>query len=104
MLEIQYNQRKEHNQVKIKLIGRLDTMTAPQLETAFQQFQLDDINDIEFDIKNLEYISSAGLRVFITMQKNIQQKKGKMKLSHVNEAVMEIFEITGLVDIFRIER
>ena len=102
MLEIQYSQRE--CEINIKIIGRLDTMTAPQLESTFHKLNEKDIIKIEIDMKVLEYVSSAGLRVFVSIQKIIHQKKGELIFINVTSSVMEIFEITGLLDIFIIKK
>ncbi len=83
------------------LEGRLDTTTAPQLEAELKR-SLDGIKGLVFDIEKLEYISSAGLRVLLSAQK-VMNKQGKMKITGANEAIMEIFEVTGFVDILNIE-
>lgn len=80
--------------------GRLDTSTAPELEK--QLGDLAGIDDLILDFDNLEYISSAGLRVILKAQK-IMNKQGSMKLVNVNDCVMEIFDITGFSDILNIE-
>ena len=85
----------------IAVAGRLDTTTAPQLEQVLKE-SLDGITDLSIDFKDLEYISSAGLRVLLSAQK-IMNTKGSMKLTGVNETVMEIFEVTGFSDILTIE-
>ena len=85
----------------ISLAGRLDTTTAPQLDDELKG-GLDGVEKLEFDFTDLEYISSAGLRVLLTAQKTMNQK-GSMKLTNVNETVMEIFDVTGFVDILTIE-
>lgn len=82
------------------LDGRLDTTTAPDLEN-----ELGDLNGIEelvIDMENLDYISSAGLRVILKAQK-IMNEKGSMKLKNVGESIMEVFEITGFSDFLTIE-
>lgn len=84
----------------VALSGRLDTNTAPQLEAALKP--LDGITELEFDFEKLEYVSSAGLRVLLSCQKTMK-KQGKMKLRHVCESIMEVFEITGFTDILTIE-
>lgn len=91
----------ENGKAKFSLFGRLDTTTAPQLEQAIKD-SLQGVNELVFDIKELEYVSSAGLRVFLSAQK-IMNTQGTMKLLNVNAAVMEIFEITGFSDILTIE-
>ena len=85
----------------VALEGRLDTVTAPDLETALRD-DLEDANTLTLDLEKLEYISSAGLRVLLMAQKQMS-KKGGMKLVHVNETVLEIFEVTGFTDILDIE-
>ncbi len=87
--------------VTLALEGRLDSTTAPALETELKAF-LDCASEIVFDMEKLEYISSAGLRVLLSAQK-VMVKKGGMKVIHANETVMEIFEITGFSDILNIE-
>ena len=85
----------------LKIAGALDTETAPQLE-ALLSSELAGINDLTLDLEALEYVSSAGLRVILNAQK-MMNAAGKMKLVHVNETVMEIFEITGFTSILTIE-
>lgn len=83
------------------LEGRLDTVTAPELEAAFRE-TLEGVTELTLDFGKLEYISSAGLRVLLAAQKQMN-KQGKMKLIHVGETIMEIFEVTGFSDILTIE-
>ncbi len=85
----------------IALEGRLDTTTAPELEKEIKA-SLNGITDLKLDLEKLEYISSAGLRVLLSAQK-IMNKQGSMKLSGVNDVVMEVFEVTGFADILTIE-
>ena len=85
----------------VKLEGRLDTTTAPQLENDLKSF-MESVTSLVFDFENLEYISSAGLRVLLTAQK-FMSKQGSMKLINVKEDVNEIFEVTGFSDILTIE-
>ena len=85
----------------IKLVGRLDTNTAPALEKTMNE-DIGDTKNLVLDVKGLEYISSAGLRVLLGAQKRLQ-KVGSMKLINVCDAVMEVFEITGFADILTIE-
>lgn len=87
--------------VTLNLSGRLDTSTAPQLEETLEGIY-PDAADLVLDFAELAYISSAGLRVILKAQKTMQAK-GSMKLIHVNDEVMEIFEITGFIDILTIE-
>ena len=83
--------------LRIALEGRLDTNTAPQLEAELKA-SLPGVTELELDFSGLEYISSAGLRVLLSAQKTMN-KQGKMTIHHVNETIMEVFEITGCVDI-----
>ena len=85
----------------VALEGRLDTTTAPKLEEKLLG-SVDGITRLVFDVEKLEYISSAGLRVLLAMQKLMNQQ-GEMVLQNVNEAVMEVSEVTGFSDILRIE-
>lgn len=87
----------ENAVMKISLDGRLDTLTAPQLETEIQG-KMEGITELEFDFDNLAYISSAGLRVLLTAQK-IMNKQGSMIIRNVKSEIKEIFEVTGFSDI-----
>ncbi|MBP5253210.1 MAG: STAS domain-containing protein [Lachnospiraceae bacterium] len=87
--------------LEIALEGRLDTMTAPQLEEEVKN-NIEGIKELIFDLKNLAYVSSAGLRVLLSAQK-IMNKQGSMTIRNANEEVMEIFEVTGFIDILNIE-
>jgi anti-sigma B factor antagonist len=99
MLNIE--KKQDGKNLTVALTGRLDTVTAPELESELAS-ALDDVENLVIDMKDLEYISSAGLRVLLTAQKTMNQK-GSMKLTNVNETVMEIFDVTGFVDILTIE-
>ena len=85
----------------VSLEGRLDTTTAPQLEESLRE-SMDGLEVLILDFQNLEYISSAGLRVLLSAQKSMA-KQGSMKLINVSDVIMEIFEVTGFVDILTIE-
>lgn len=95
------NKNKENTKFTLALEGRLDTATSPELD-AIIDTELTGISELVFDLAALDYISSAGLRVILKAQK-IMTKQGSMKLIHVNEAIMEIFDITGFMDILTIE-
>lgn len=91
----------EGNTLSVSLEGRLDTMTAPELEAAIK----DDLNNVEaavLDLKGLEYVSSAGLRVILTVHKALAGKNG-LTVKNPNETVSEVFEVTGFSDILNIE-
>ena len=87
--------------LEIALEGRLDTMTAPELEAELRE-SLDTAESLILDFGKLEYISSAGLRVLLTAHKAMAAKGG-MKVIHVNEVVREVFEVTGFSDILDVE-
>ena len=85
----------------LALEGRLDTTTAPELETVVKN-ELGDVKALIFDLGKLEYISSAGLRVLLSAQK-IMNKQGEMTVTGCSEEIMEIFEVTGFSDILNIQ-
>ena len=87
--------------VTLIVSGRLDTQTAPELEKELDA-TLAGIKELTFDMANLEYVSSAGLRVILKAQK-IMNTQGSMKLTGVNDSIMEVFDITGFLDILTIE-
>jgi anti-sigma B factor antagonist len=94
---------KKINQDAATLIvsGRLDTQTAPELENELDSI-LSGLKELTFDMTNLEYVSSAGLRVILKAQKAMNAQ-GSMKLTGVNDSIMEVFDITGFLDILTIE-
>ena len=81
--------------------GRLDTVTAPEMEKTVNEI-LPELRELVMDFKDLEYISSAGLRVLLSAQKAMN-KQGKMTVCNVNETITEIFDVTGFSDILNIE-
>ena len=91
----------EGNSLTVQLEGRLDTVTAPELEASLEN-ELDEVTVLVIDLGGLEYMSSAGLRVMLALQKRMA-KQGTMKVIKVNDTIMEIFEITGFRDILTIE-
>jgi len=98
-MEIKKNVQGEN--VNISLIGRLDTMTAPELEAEIKT--LENPKNIVLDFDNLEYISSAGLRVVLAISKMMKSASGTFKVVNVNADVNEIFEMTGFLDIIDVE-
>lgn len=92
---------KNNQSLTIALEGRLDTTTAPQLEAELKSC-LSGVEALVMDMEKLDYISSAGLRVLLAAQKQMA-KQGEMKVIHVSESIMEIFEVTGFSDILTIE-
>ena len=85
----------------LTLEGRLDTTTAPELEAELNA-SLDGVRELTLDLEQTAYLSSAGLRVILGAQKRMN-KQGRMVVRHVNETIMEVFEVTGFVDILTIE-
>ena len=96
------NKTVENGSAVLALEGRLDTVTAPDLESAVKEI-LPGLSGLTFDLRKLEYISSAGLRVLLSAQKAMNAR-GKMTVTGVNETIMEIFDITGFSDILTIEQ
>ena len=93
--------KKTTEETIIEVVGRLDTMTASALDKAINE-DIGDAKNLVLDLKGLEYISSAGLRVLLGAQKKMM-KTGSMKVTNVCEVVMEVFEMTGFADILVIE-
>ena len=93
--------KKNADEIIIEVVGRLDTLTAPALDKAINE-DIGDATKLVLDVKGMEYISSAGLRVILSAQKKMQ-KIGSMKVISVCPEVMEIFEMTGFADILVIE-
>ena len=92
---------REGEKLVVTLDGRLDTFTAPDLSNKLEG-ALDGVTDLTFECAKLEYVSSAGLRVFLVSQKTMM-RQGQMRLVHVSEEVMDILEVTGFVSILTIE-
>ena len=94
---------KKINQEELTLVisGRLDTQTAPELEAELDA-SISGVKELTFDMTGLEYVSSAGLRVILKAQKTMNAQ-GSMKLTGVNDSIMEVFDITGFLDILTIE-
>ena len=93
--------KKNAAETIIEIVGRLDTITAPALDKTINE-DIGDTKNLVLDVKGMEYISSAGLRVLLGAQKKMQ-KIGSMKVTGVCEEVMEVFEMTGFADILVIE-
>jgi anti-sigma B factor antagonist len=98
---MQINYNKEAEKLTVALDGRLDTVTAPEFEKKIGEL-LNGVSELVIDMTKVEYVSSAGLRVILKVQK-VMFNQGKMKLIGVNETVMEVFEITGFSNILKIE-
>ena len=93
--------KKTEAETIIEIVGRLDTITAPAVDKTIND-DIGDTKNLVLDVKGMEYISSAGLRVLLAAQKKMQ-KIGSMKVTGVCEEVMEVFEMTGFADILVIE-
>ncbi len=98
---MEIKKQMEGSKLVIALSGRLDTVTSPQLENELKE-SMKDVRELVFDFSNLEYISSAGLRILLSSQK-MMNKQGTMVVRSVNEVIMEIFEVTGFVELLKIE-
>ena len=92
---------EKKNAETLALVGRLDTMTAPELEAEISAM-LPTVQSLTLDMEKLDYISSAGLRVILKTQKALEKKSG-MKLTHVSDEVKEVFDITGFSDFLSME-
>ena len=92
---------KNSNELTLRLIGLLTTESSPQLEKAIKE-DLDGITSLVFDLSELNYTTSAGLRVFLASHK-FMTPKGKMTIKNINDDIKEIFEMTGMINIFNIE-
>ena len=88
----------------ISLSGRLDTITSPQLEEEIKRNSFDEIETVTLNMRELEYISSAGLRVILMLYKKLTSVKGKLRLVNVNDMIMEIFTMTGMDSFLEIEK
>lgn len=100
MLSIE--KKAEGTQLEIVLKGRLDTTTAPELEKAAKE-SLADVKELKLDFKELEYVSSAGLRVLLATQKIMTKQGGTMVIRNVSPEVNDIFQVTGFADILTVE-
>lgn len=98
---MQIEREKQEEKLTLKLSGRLDTSTAPMLQETVEREQ-EGVTELNLDMEKLEYVSSAGLRVLLSSAKKMTAKGGTMNLVHVNEDVMDVFEITGFNEILNI--
>ena len=93
--------KKNGSSLAVSVEGRVDTVTSPEFESEVMS-ELDGVTELTLDFSKLNYISSAGLRVLLLLQKTMN-KQGSMKITGVNETVNDIFEVTGFCDILTIE-
>ena len=89
------NVERDFELVTLEITGRLDTTTAPNLETVINELS-EDTKEIVFDMSELEYISSAGIRVLLGVYKKMKSNQGIMRIEKANDMVLEVFEMTGL--------
>ena len=93
--------RQDGDVLTVALEGRLDTVSAPQLEGELRT-AVNGVRELVFDLEKLDYVSSAGLRVLLSAQK-VMNRQGGMTIRNVKPEILEIFEVTGFVDILNIE-
>lgn len=96
------NKQLEKNVLTVSLQGRLDTATSPELDRELQA-SIPGVAKLIMDFRELEYVSSAGLRVLLSTHKSMSRQKGEMVVRNVNETINEVFELTGFLDILNIE-
>ena len=112
IIEKKYRTGKEVNRMKfekspdglsmtVKLSGEIDSINAPNLEEELLH-KIDTIKNLTFDMTDLEYVSSAGLRVLLSTQKLMKNKNGNMIIKNVNDEVMDVFKVTGFIRLFTI--
>lgn len=101
---MEINKAISNQNVIITLKGRLDTMTAPQLDDEAERIDFDEVETVTLNLKDLEYISSSGLRVILALYKNLKSKGGNLKIVNVSNTIMELFSMTGMSDYLDIEQ
>lgn len=99
---MEINKEYQGDTLILSLKGRLDTITAPQLENELKT-SLEGIRNLILEMAALDYVSSAGLRVILSAQKKMNARKGKMVVRHCNEMILDVFSMTGFLDILTIE-
>jgi anti-sigma B factor antagonist len=87
----------------VKPEGRLDTAAVTELDAELKQ-QLDGVQDIIFDFSNVNYITSIGLRMLLGLAQRAEEKKGSLRLIHVGETIIEVFEMVGFMELMQVER
>ena len=101
---MEINKAISNQNVIITLKGRLDTMPAPQLDDEAKSIDFDEVETVTLNLKDLEYISSSGLRVILALYKNLKSKGGNLKIVNVSNTIMELFSMTGMSDYLDIEQ
>ena len=95
---MELNTTIEGTSATIAISGNLTVATSPDLEAAFSDLP-EDVVDVTLDLSDLNYVASAGLRIFVSQDKNARQNGGAVRIANPNEEVMEVFDVTGLIDI-----
>ena len=93
--------KQDGDTLTVKLDGRLDTNTAPDLQTEMEPL-LNDISKLVLDFEKLDYISSAGLRVLLTFEQEMEEQEKTLEVTHVNDIIHDVFDVTGFLDILTI--
>lgn len=101
---MEINKAISNQNVIITLKGRLDTMAAPQLDDEAKSIDFDEVETVTLNLKDLEYISSSGLRVILALYKNLKSKGGNLKIVNVSNTIMELFSMTGMSDYLDIDQ
>ena len=96
------NIERDFELVTLEITGRLDTTTAPNLESVINEL-FEDIKELIFDMSGVEYISSAGIRVLLGAYKKMNTNQGKIRIEKANDIVREVFEMTGLLEMLDVE-
>lgn len=99
---MEINVTTNENEMTVALAGRLDTNSAPELENELGT-KLESIKSLILDFENLRYLSSAGLRVLLSTKKKMNAQNGSMVIKHANDMIMDVFEVTGFLDILTVE-
>lgn len=99
---MEINRKVKDNTAELAVSGRLDTTTSPELEEVLKDLFEQGVNELVLDFADLEYVSSAGLRVLLFAQKSLNDG-GKMTIKNVREEIMEVFDMTGFLDILTVE-
>ena len=93
--------KQDGDTLTVKLDGRMDTNTAPDFQTEMEPL-LNDISKLVLDFEKLDYISSAGLRVLLTFEQEMEEQEKTLELTHVNDIIHDVFDVTGFLDILTI--
>lgn len=101
---MEINKAISNQNVIISLKGRLDTMTAPQLESEINNLDYAETETVTLNLQELEYVSSSGLRVILMLHKNLKKNGGNLKIVNVSNTIMELFSMTGMADYLDIEQ